>query len=78
MGIRLAQRIGRHSVDQSAGTSVPFLITLLLAYTLAAFVGALAVPWIGAVFIPCLLVAGVVVVLVASRGRGGREDRERL
>jgi hypothetical protein len=42
---------------------VPFLITLLLAYTLAAFVVALAVPWIGAVFIPCLLVAGVMVVL---------------
>jgi len=71
LGMRLAQRIGRRSVDQPAGTSAPFLVALLLSYTLAAFVVALALPWTGTAFIPCLLVAAAVVaILVTTRGGG--------
>src|SRR5260221_7610667 len=73
LGIRLAQRIGRRSVDQPAGTRAPFLVALLLSYTLAAFVVALALPWTGTAFIPCLLVVGAVVaILVTTRGGGSR------
>lgn len=74
LGMRLAQRIGRQAPDQPVGTSAPFLLALMLAYALAALVVALAVPWIGTAFIPCLLVAGAVVVLAMPRGetRGGR------
>ena len=66
LGVRLAQRIGRQSADQpgGAGTNALFLVALMLAYALAALVVALAVPWIGTEFIPCLLVAGAVVVLL--------------
>lgn len=71
LGIRLAQRIGRRSVDQPAGTRAPFLVALLLSYTLAALVVALALPWTGTAFIPCLLVAAAVVaILVTTRGGG--------
>jgi uncharacterized membrane protein YoaK (UPF0700 family) len=71
LGMRLAQRIGRQSVDQPGGTSAPFLVVLMLSYALAALVVALALPRTGTAFIPCLLVAAaVVVVLVTSRGRG--------
>jgi uncharacterized membrane protein YoaK (UPF0700 family) len=78
LGMRLAQRIGRQSTDRLRGTSVLFLLTLMLSYTLAALVVALATPWISAPFIPCLLVAGaVVVVLVTPKGGGGGEGRER-
>jgi uncharacterized membrane protein YoaK (UPF0700 family) len=70
LGIRLAQRIGGQSVDQPAGTRVPFLVVLLLSYALAALVVALAMPWLGIAFIPCLLVAGAVVaILVTSAGK---------
>jgi uncharacterized membrane protein YoaK (UPF0700 family) len=69
LGMRLAQRIDGHSTDRPSGTSVPFLVTLLLSYTLAALVVALALPWIGTAFVPCILVAGAgVVILVMSRG----------
>jgi len=71
LGIRLAQRIGRQSVDQPGGTSALFLVVLMLAYALAALVVALTVPWTGIAFIPCLLVAAAVVaVLVTTRGGG--------
>lgn len=63
LGVRLAQRIGRQSADQPGVTSALFLVVLMLAYALAAFVVALAVQWIGMAFIPCLLVAGAGVVL---------------
>lgn len=71
LGMRLAQRIGGRTVDQPAGTGVPFLVALLLTYALAALVVALALPWTGTAFIPCLLVAAaVVVVLLTTRGGG--------
>jgi uncharacterized membrane protein YoaK (UPF0700 family) len=41
LGVRLAQRIGKQSVDRPAGTSAPFLVVLMLSYTLAALVLAL-------------------------------------
>lgn len=63
LGLRLAQRIGRQSADPPGVTSELFLVVLILCYTLAAFVVALAVPWIGIEFIPCLLVAGAAVAL---------------
>jgi uncharacterized membrane protein YoaK (UPF0700 family) len=71
LGIRLAQRIGRQSVDQPGGTSAPFLLTLILSYILAALVVAQAMPWLGTPFIPCLLVtvAVVVVLVMPSEGR---------
>jgi uncharacterized membrane protein YoaK (UPF0700 family) len=69
-GIRLAQRIGRQSVRQPAGTSAPFLATLMLSYTLAALGFTLAMPIHGMAFVPCLLVAGAVVVLAIPARRG--------
>ena len=69
LGIRLAQRLGRQSVDQPGGTSALFLVALLLAYALAALVVALAVPWTGTAFFPCLLVAAAVVVLAMPARR---------
>jgi len=70
LGIRLAQRITRQSADQPGGTSVSFLLALMLSYTLAALVVALVAPWIGLAFIPCLLVTiAVLVVLVTPKWR---------
>jgi uncharacterized membrane protein YoaK (UPF0700 family) len=73
LGIRLAQRIGRQSVDEPGGTSAPFLVALLLAYALAAFVVAfvvaLAAPWVGMAFVPCLLVAGAAAALALPARR---------
>jgi uncharacterized membrane protein YoaK (UPF0700 family) len=78
LGIRLAQRIGRQSVDQPGGTSAPFLVVLVLAYALAAFVVALTVPSIITPFIPLVLVLGAVVAVVVSpTEQGGREGLER-
>jgi uncharacterized membrane protein YoaK (UPF0700 family) len=73
LGIRLAQRIGRQSVDQPAGTRAPFLLMLMLSYTLAALVVALTMPWVGMAFIPCLLVAAAVLVLLVTQRGEGRE-----
>jgi hypothetical protein len=71
LGIRLAQRIGRHAADRTGRTSAPILLTLMLTYTLAAFIVALAQPWIGVAFVPCLLVVGaVVLVWPKERWRG--------
>jgi uncharacterized membrane protein YoaK (UPF0700 family) len=65
LGMRLAQQIGRRSADQPVGTSTPILLALMLSYTLAALVVALAVSWSGTAFIPCLLVmAGALVARV--------------
>ena len=72
LGIRLAQRIGRQSVDHPDVTGVPFLVTWMLSYTLAALTVALAVPWTGTAFIPCLLVAAAVVVVLVTPTRGER------
>lgn len=75
LGMRLAQGIGRQAADRRGGTSAPFLTALLLCYTLAALVVVLATPWIGAPFIPLLLVlVAVLVVLAPPEGetRGGR------
>jgi uncharacterized membrane protein YoaK (UPF0700 family) len=76
LGIRLAQRIARQSVDQPGGTSAPFLVALMLSYALAALVVALAIPRFGLVpaFIPCLLVAVAVVVLVTPGRRQGARN----
>jgi uncharacterized radical SAM superfamily protein len=46
-----------------------FLLALMLSYTLAALVVALAIPWIGTVFMPCFLVATAAVVVVLSTRR---------
>jgi uncharacterized membrane protein YoaK (UPF0700 family) len=70
LGIRLAQRIGRRSVERPAGTSAPFLVTLLLSYTLAALVVALASPSIVTAFVPFLLVmVAILVALAPPKGR---------
>jgi uncharacterized membrane protein YoaK (UPF0700 family) len=69
LSIRLAQRIGRRSVDQPGGTSALFLFALMLSYALAALVVALTAPWAGTAFIPCLLVALAVAVLVMPAGK---------
>jgi uncharacterized membrane protein YoaK (UPF0700 family) len=68
LGIRLAQRIGRQSVDHPDVTGAPFLVTWMLSYTLAALAVALtlAVPWIGAAFIPFLLVMGATLVVLVT------------
>jgi hypothetical protein len=71
LGIRLAQRIGRQSVDQPGGTSALFLVVLMLAYALAALVVALALPRTGTAFIPCLLVAAAVVAILVKTREGG-------
>lgn len=70
LGIRLAQRLGRQSTDRLGGTSAPFLLALMVSYALAALVVALTVPWIGTTFIPCLLVALAVVVVLAAPAVG--------
>jgi uncharacterized membrane protein YoaK (UPF0700 family) len=65
LGKRLAQGIGGQAPDKQGRTSTPFLVALLLSYTLAALVVTLAMPWVSTQFIPFLLVAlGIVVVLL--------------
>lgn len=63
LGIRLAQWITGRPAYQPVGTSGPFLVALILAYIVAAFVVALTVPWTGIAFLPCLLVVVAVLVL---------------
>jgi uncharacterized membrane protein YoaK (UPF0700 family) len=66
LGFQLAQRIGRQPAAHPAGTRVWFLLALLLSYTLAALVVALAGPEVGTAFIPCLLVVVAIVVILAA------------
>jgi uncharacterized membrane protein YoaK (UPF0700 family) len=69
LGGWLARSIGRQAAAQRSEASAPFLLALMLSYTLAALVVALCLPWIGTAFIPCLLVAvAVMVVLVTPTG----------
>ncbi len=72
LGMRLAQRIGRRSVERPAGPSAPFLVALLLSYTLAALVVALALPWTGTAFAPCLFVAAAIVAVLMTAKRGSQ------
>ena len=63
LGIQLAQWITGRPAHHRLGTSGPFLGALILSYVVAAFIVALTVPWIGAAFMPSLLLLGAVMVL---------------
>ena len=64
LGQRLAQASGRQGRDQPGGTTAPFLLALLLSYTLAAIVVTVALPFIGTVFVPCVVVLLTVLLLL--------------
>jgi uncharacterized membrane protein YoaK (UPF0700 family) len=66
LGGWLARSIDRQAAGQQSETSAPFLLALMFAYTLAAFVVALASPRIGTPFIPFLLVTGAVSVVLLT------------
>lgn len=70
LGMRLAQRVDRHAADQQSGASVPFLIALMLSYTLAALLVVLATPWISTPFILFLLVMGGILVVLMTPEQG--------
>jgi uncharacterized membrane protein YoaK (UPF0700 family) len=70
LGMRIAHGIGRQTTDQPGRTSSPFLVVLLISYTLAALVAALL---ISSPFIPCIIVtAAVLTVLVAPEREENR------
>lgn len=66
LGQRLAHRLGRQTTDQPGRTSSPFLLVLLLSYTVAALVAAL---WISTPFIPCIIVAVALLVVLTTPER---------
>jgi oxalate decarboxylase len=77
LGIRLAQAIGRQASDQPGGTSALFLFALMLSYTLAALVVALAaasmgVASMGTPFVPFLLVMIAVLMALMPAKRGSQ------
>jgi len=65
LGQRMAQAPGRRDGDQPGGTTAPFLLALLFSYTLAALLVALTTSFVGAVFVPCLLVILTILLLLA-------------
>jgi hypothetical protein len=67
LGMRLAHGIDRQTTPEPGRTSSPFLIVLMLSYALAAFVAA---NWISTPFIPCIIVAGALVVVLMTPGKG--------
>jgi uncharacterized membrane protein YoaK (UPF0700 family) len=66
LGMRTAHSIGRRTTDQPGRTSSPFLVVLLLSYTLAALVAALL---ISTPFIPCIIVAAALLAALVMRER---------
>jgi uncharacterized membrane protein YoaK (UPF0700 family) len=65
LGMRIAHGLGRQTTGRPGRTSSPFLLVLLLSYTLAALVAALL---ISTPFIPCVIVAAAILaVLVTPR-----------
>jgi uncharacterized membrane protein YoaK (UPF0700 family) len=66
LGLRLAHDIGRQTTAEPGRTSSPFLLVLMLCYTLAAFV---AVRWISTPFIPCIIVAVALLVVLTTPDR---------
>jgi uncharacterized membrane protein YoaK (UPF0700 family) len=60
--------LGMQTTDQPGRTSSPFLIVLLLSYTLAALVAALL---ISTPFIPCLIVAAAILAVLVTPEREG-------
>jgi uncharacterized membrane protein YoaK (UPF0700 family) len=63
LGMRTAHSIGRQTSDQPGRTSSPFLVVLLLSYTLAALVAALV---ISTPFVPCLIVAAAILAVLVT------------
>jgi hypothetical protein len=68
LGMRIAHGIGRQTTDQPGRTSSPFLVVLLLSYTLAALIAALL---ISTPFIPCLIVAAAILAVLVTPEREG-------
>jgi len=71
LGQRLAQALGRRGGDQPGGTTPLFLLALLLSYTLAALLVTLATSFVGIVFVPCLVVAAIILLLLMAPDRRG-------
>jgi uncharacterized membrane protein YoaK (UPF0700 family) len=63
LGMRIAHNVGRQTTVQPGRTSSPFLVVLLVSYTLAALVAALV---ISTPFIPCIIVAAAILALLAT------------
>jgi len=75
LGQRLAQAAGRPGGDQPGGTTPLSLLALLLSYTLAAIIVTIALPFVGTVFVPCLIVLlTVLLLLMTPERRGAPQD----
>jgi uncharacterized membrane protein YoaK (UPF0700 family) len=67
LGQRLAHCLGRQTTEQPGQTSSPFVVAILLSYTVAAFVAAM---WIRTPFIPCIIVTVAIVVVLVTPESG--------
>jgi uncharacterized membrane protein YoaK (UPF0700 family) len=63
LGMRLAHSLARQTIDEPGHTSSPFLVALIVSYTLAALVTAM---WVSTPFIPCVIVAVALLLVILA------------